>query len=417
MKNSAIKVICVFSAVAIGVISTLTLTSGWFIWDLLPSDGEIALSVNVKAIEPLISAAKGYEQDNKFLESLEPYLTSAQRIAYAKKGDTEFIVLAPKWFSLRQAKEVLSEKGWQQAQWATLIFATRGQNNSESANKNHLSSIINAFLMPWKQAFLNKQQIRPIGILKAKAGTFPGLTKDISLIGTHKKDEIVIVVSLEPHEKTISKFPQFSSEEREKLKFDVDSNDLLALPAELLANIPTNQKNQIILNALEEIGFKTTASKALPEILKLDSIIIKTKGENIALGTKNHGNIFIKEAQAWVEREESYNYPQKRAFKLPDGTLGNELRPSKPDIAWVNTGENCAYFAGKEKTWWLCGEDKKAILGTSKEITQTSIRAVNDNYFQLQLAQIKQKQPTLPIKSLSGIGTEEKAIFLIRVDN
>jgi hypothetical protein len=383
----------------------ILINSPWFLWHIIPQEGSIRISANTSLISPLAHVVREY---NPAVVDITPYIIPARRIAYVRQGEEEVIVLAPKLTHFQEAREVLTNQGWHQLQWGLFLIGRREALNSNLIAKPSVSRTLSAFFASLNSVIKHIGN-KTVAISQVRGGSIAGVTSDLAALTIYSKEGIYTKAELSTLD-----IPSFTPKDREEItKISSEERDVLALSSKMLAYIP-NQKNELIGETLKNIGFSITVDKITIDASRFSSLLVTRNGNSQALGVKEDKTGFITQAKKWVGNEEGYNYPQKRAFKLPDGTLGYEMVPSKPTSGWTNTGDSCEYLTGKEKTWWICAGTDSAAISNIKQNAQDILSGVSNQYQILKIAKIREDQPQNRIKSVIAIIKEEEINLLIK---
>ncbi|MBI3255902.1 MAG: hypothetical protein HYZ63_02930 [Candidatus Andersenbacteria bacterium] len=395
-------------ALSIGIVLYTTLST-WFYWSLLPTTGNIAISAESgRHLGSFIALA-----DSAALpaEHVMMYTRVASRLAYTDGPNGQFLIMLPKLLLHGQAKEMVIKEGWQYQKFGIMLIAKRGTGSEELGAKTQVSSIVRAFWLPWQQLLWHGQAFRPPVVIVAKPDAINGLKNGLVATSQYQEGGVYAKITF-----TYPATPEFS-EIQHINKATADNNtpyNFLALQRQMLAYIPTRQKNTLLHSIISQIGFTKTNDRLVKEVADMPSITLYQNAGHASLGSQENAEVFMKTARAWVESEDAYNYPQRRAFKLPDGTLGYETRPSKPDSNWVNTDNNCQYFNGKEKTWWVCSANGKAVLSNTQAAASQAISHQQTGYQQLHLAQLKGEKAEIGIEMVDIKGKENSIEIYIK---
>lgn len=370
----------------VGVAAIISFYSTWFYFDLLPNQRDFALGL--RPTQTVTSLMTLSELNNDPIAPIIDIISLASRVAYSKTSDFESVIMLPKILRQGEARRKLSLEGWQYKTFGPLLFAQRGLAETDVPGSLP-ARVMRALINPWQQYLAASLPLNPPILISAPHVPLSEDIRGFTVISQASKSGIHISMKAVDTQKKAddSVYATLRAGQHE------DSNtfqkyQFAALPSKLLKVIPKDIKNAVFEKSIRDLGFTFTSSRIMKDIVKLE-ILLAYQGEGAtALGTHKEPDSFIKQAKAWVVAEESYHYPQKRAFQLPDGTLGYEIRPSKPASKWVNVENNCQYLKGKEKTWWLCQSATAAVISNKVEIARAAMMRLDQSSWQLHLASL-----------------------------
>lgn|SRR3989344_7730962 len=407
-------IFCILAAVGAAIIAiiTLTLSSNWLWWGMIPKDGEIAFSVESGAAHSILNTISAEKNTNESLASIGAFIGTSKKIAFAKKGNSQTLVVVSTWGNISKNESNLRNERWQFSKKANIFFAEKNKDNAFLPAKEKMSNVFMASMSMWSVILSGKQPFQPIAIASIKKHAFSGLEKNLNLVGQHYKKGVLVVVDVS--DTNLIKFnPKKGNETNDILMLFSDTRDILALPKELLAHIPRSEKKVLYSKVAEQMGLGKVTKQVLAEMDTLENIFIARGSKAAVIGTTKNGNTFIKALKSHIETQDGYNYPQKRAFKLPDGTLGYEYRPAAASKNWIHTSPECEYYEGKEQTWWACISDSKAAIGNTELDTLNAVKNKTNWSWYLKIAQIRQMQPKKDITA-AILGKNDRAIIYFR---
>ena len=406
-----IGILVAIGAAMIAAIS-LTLSSNWLWWEMIPKDNEITFSVESGAAHSVLNTISGAKNNVESLASAAAFINTSKKIAFAKKGNSQTLVVVSNWADISKNESSLLQEGWQFSKKANIFFAHRSENDDVLPANEQMSNVFAASLRMWVVILSEKQPVQPIAIASIKEHQLPGLAKSMGLVAQHYKKGILVVIDaadagLAPLE------PKQANETKDIINLFSDSRDILALPKELLSLIPPSEKKVLYSKVVEQAGLGKVTKQVLSEMDTLDSMVIVRASDAAVIGTSQNGSTFVKAIKRHIETQDGYNYPQRRAFKLPDGTLGYEYRPAAANKNWIHTSPECEYYEGKEQTWWACISGNRGAIGNTESETRDAVRNRAGWLWYLKVAQIKQ---LLPLKNITAalIGNSNRALLYLK---
>lgn len=406
-----IGVLIGIGAVSLALIS-LTLSSTWLWWEMMPKGSEVAFSIESGAANSMLNSLSEIKNTIGPISSIEPFITTSKKIAFAKKGSTQTLIVVGKWGDMAKNQSSLIQEGWQFSKKANVFFAYKSKDTSVLVAKGKMSSMAAASIRMWAVIFHGKQPIQPIAIAAIQKNQFPGLEKSLGLVAHHYKKGILAVIDAAEADRAPLN-PKQANETKDMVNLFSDTRDILALPKELLLLIPPSEKKILYSKVVEQVGLGKVLKQVLAEMDSLNSVLIFRGRQTAVIGTNKDGNAFIKAIKPHIETQDGYNYPQRRAFKLPDGTLGYEYRPAVANKSWIHTSPECEYFEGKQQTWWACASNSKGAIGNSESDTLSAVKNSTDWSWYLKIAQIKQIQSDKDITA-AMVGNNSRALLYIK---
>lgn len=259
-------------------------------------------------------------------------------------------------------------------------------------------------------AALKTIALSPVPIQPALIAQFRVANESVFMTGVRDNNALNLVTSSSLDQ--LGQAPFIISINNDELS---QSSDVIKIdvPGVALDFLPMNVRNEWNKKLLAVLHFNNTKPDIMGELDKHGQVIIRIDGDGAAIGiegTDEEKASFTKKIRSWLQDEERYGRPVRRAFKLPDGTLGYELVPGevKPVLQTDGDGK-CLTPLDDKSALWVCG----GIAGTSHQVTQNMVRQLD---WQVQL---KGKS----IDYLSGInmilagGIKNRSRTVILLDN
>jgi hypothetical protein len=416
LKQIFIIILCfVLTIVLILTISHLSL---WFLWALLPQ-GEIKLAVNQSSqviTDPLISLLPPQIKD------IIPTSTLSSKFALSK-SDKKTTLLAipsnPFLFSSHKAlTSYFNNKGWNSYHFGLIIVAHPNGNQK----LNHLSG---AWFRSINELIKLDRPIYPLIIIEATPGSISFIDESIALIGYIKQGDTINVLTAsaenEISQNNITR--QTQQGEVNELQIAINSQSLNLLPAEM--------RQQWDSFYAESFGFYKTKPNLTRSLLQHETIYLSVQNNSPIIAISGNPLKFINTIKEWVQVEEAYSRPQKRAFRLPDKTLGYEQVPGDSRDVFKYDDNQCQHaswpapqgFSGvKPKDdmlhLWLCKNNNQVALAQSKEAALETANQliVSDGQWRLYLG--PQYAPPLSnqlLNSLSVIGNDTYSLIQLQL--
>lgn len=392
---------------AVALISLLaySITSMWFLISLLPpqNDALIALKTSDKNVQGILSLIKKYEP----ISEINNYLQETRKVIYQKQGSNQTLILVSKLAFIDTIKQNITTDGWNISQIGPVIMASKGQNNPLPSGKTLLSRSMQGLLRPWQEIFQHQAPFHPLTVVSLTKDTYGWVDQPMEVIAQYSGRQIHTQIALKDNSTQKINW----SEQRQPQEKSEEINDkglFLALPPMMLSSIPKIIGEKLTNNLAAALSLKQDSlNRLLNTFSTAKQVIISLKDGRAVIGVIGQKEEFISYAQDRVKEAEALYYPQKKAFRLPDGTLGYELVPGKPEISWVQTGDGCAYMNGEKTTWWICRQGEVVLVGLEKNMVQQALKRIDQEYWQVAIQREELSNIQLPFQHLLIQGKEK----------
>ncbi len=310
--------------VIIAAITLITHISMWFLWEMIPS-GDIKIAVN----NYLLPQNKLYETlDYQPVQKIKTSLKNTRRFALSTGKDNFILAVVPKNpFNIseqKQLRENLNRENLNTKRFGLLIFAA----HNEQLPSYSIKLTSKKFFNSWQKQIRYLFAPRPLLVGRFQPSTIPFIDRPLSIISeiSHyargQKTCLISYLAEElKHTKSASRLTVPSKEAEENVDFK------LSLPGKTFNHLPpgliSTWNNQI----QQKLSFLNTTPDIVGEISAYQHIEISSTKEVFTITTKDNNNNFSEYLENIVRQEESYSRPQRKTFKLPDGTLGYEKIP------------------------------------------------------------------------------------------
>ncbi len=209
---------------------------------------------------------------------------------------------------------------------------------------------------------------------------------------------------------------------------------LVALHSKVLSVIPEELRRGWNNSILAKLGFVETKPDIINYLGRINSrIIIDITEENATIAAVDKSGDFVSTAKDWVQQEERHTRPRRRAFRLPDGTLGYEMVPGQIRSLFVDIfdsgGCRRASFAarkaskqqqGQEIEFWLCAADGRVALGSSRDMALSGVKELlsPQRHWRVVVGTAYlEKTALFPLfRRVSARGFDDKAVLSIDID-
>lgn len=329
--------------------------SPWFFQGALPSDGDVQVVINTTGSKQhlLLNLA----QDVGLQQYLDPQMIQAShKIGYATSADSKTLIILPKLIKYRAIKNELEMAGWNVKQYGLVLKATQGQDQHSQA---FIQTLRQATVKVWEHR-LNTPDI----MATVKADTIPKVSFPVDLKGTLQNSGLKTSISLSGNSVG-------SVEEQEVL--DTGEGLYISLPSQILENIDPEIWEKMLQ---EHLGFKHTAPDIINGLKSGERVIMLIEEGRAVIGVIGNDQPFATTARAWANQEFAYYTPTRKAFQLPDGTLGYEMRATEQEVAISPHADSDKCFPPNQENieLWLCHKEDAVVLSTSKEAAMSALQ-------------------------------------------
>lgn len=404
-----IKHILLYTAVGITVILVLGYIithSLWFLSQFVPRDSNIlwAQKGNYPLIE-LLNSHAGLTGINLGQEGINSQ--DFGHLVLAKTGNsTQLVGRSKSIFQAARIQQDLQQQGWQVQAIGSFISAQTGATTDVLTGKVLLSRSWHGILQLINHV---KEGINPIGIIHIGKNSIPLADTTYDATITTERQAIKVRIK-HPHSQTAPNIPPAKNDPAA-----VNMGLQFALPGKMLSHIPSNLQSSSLAKVLGDLHI-TRKQTDLTKIIKEATYIAGTsnqQGSAVAIQA-NKGNLGST-LQGIVVAEEGYYHPKRHAFRLPDGSIGFELRPSTPPTVWSQVNESCGYYSGQEHQWWVCSNDTIGSIGTNQEVAQKLLVNYDPNIWIVIVGKDIVPENLQPaIQSIKVTGTSEETSIIIQ---
>lgn len=372
-------------------------TSPWFMWGIVASplsgadERDLTLFFDIPAT--LKPAVANLDARYQLSDQIPVSLQSVRRLAWRRGVEREMIAVVP---TLGQGDTVQSELAtgaWRYQRLGGLIVASRGNIALPSSRTTLAAGAreLGVHLAPDALPF------QPLALFSIG---------DIRAYVAHDRQQLLGVL------RRSGAWPNARIARSESAPA---SGLELALGSQALAAIPTD----ILTRWQEELVNRFALKRSRPALVKelegFDTVAAVLDADDVAIGARSASASFIQTAEGWLQAEQGYQSPSTVAFRLPDGTLGYEKRPSHAPITWQIVGDGaCRTTTLAEVSYWLCRQAEAGALAKSESGARRVLAALSaDTPWHVRLgATVADKLTTLPIVTAELQAAELDQIIL-----
>lgn len=354
-----------FLLVGIGTICLIALFciffmgSLWFFFALLPdASGQVR---RVGYLESVLSVVPSETQHiiRESIDVPEEDLKGFYKIAYQDDERGVSLIGIPKIGRQATMRSKLQRESWSVRRLGLLLIAYKPHGNTmqEAQQKGVLFALRDTF---YKVA-LQQLPMRPNMLFQMIPVS--AHEQSVALYVEDQLEGFHAVVSMQETGFLSGKNERINRKTIEK------NTSFVSLQTDVLERI-SNRFNAIIQSEIaKSLGFKKTNPNIIGDLLSLGPLTIAKKGDAVAIGVFLMSDTPAEYMNQWISAEQSVRHPEKRAFTLPDKTVGYEYIPGETSARFaLNKGNNsCLPSEGYDETVFLCGQDR-AVVFTNEEL-------------------------------------------------
>lgn len=322
----------------------------WFLWALLPANATLRFALDRTQPSQLEPAVPQYVP---LAHDLEPLTKHSSRFAYALTPHEQVLVVLPALNAQISLPQSLAQAGWQVERLGLIIRAQRGQ------KEDHQPSFTAAVQPALADSLRWQRPLRPLALLESQG---------VTAIARRTHREITITV-----QPAGTIFP-----ERATTSQAAPDAIALVVPGSILKQLPRSLV--LAWNSLlrQKFGFIKTKPDIMEELSDYSTVLLGVQGKTVTVGVADAQAIttFASTVQRWSEDEDRYNRPVKRAFRLPDGSLGYELVPGPSRLVFQpdSVAAACLEPIAGRATVTLCHHDNRLVVATAREQAQLGLQ-------------------------------------------
>lgn len=369
MRTSVLLFVVSALGVVVGtlVIVGLVYFSPWFVWSLLPEDSSIAIAMATRqqgfssvadALAPYLPA-----------DALGELLPAASHIAYGRSEEGRVLVILPRLGAQRLLRGHLSATGWHTQRLGLIVRAWDADQPR--------TSVLQALQRSLTHTVLPRLTLYPLLIARADAGSFPTLTTDTNIIGVWRNSHLLVGVTFGQRD-----FPSHLSASA-PIQQPIDVGQLaVGGPGQIVGALTPATRTQWNGWLADALAFEHTRPDVLGYLRNQRWIVLSVDSDHIAVGARAPDG-FAGSVRAWVAEEDRYNRLTRRAFRLPDGTIGYEEVPGEHrDVFGTQPdAQGCVTTAQRTKQLWMCSNEQLAVVATDRPLALRQLQAQQAGWF------------------------------------
>lgn len=397
-KMTIIITIVAMSIVTIAVVAAHL--SLWFLWEALP-DGYVRLAVKR---EHVAADAISSSIIPHIAPELSSYINDTRAFAVSNtQGEITFIAIPKNPLNVATQRKIareLNRGGWHVGRIGLAVVASDTTPDQPSAAKL-IWNVSRRIITPGTQA--------PLALLEANKAGIPWYQERLAARIMAQRNEITIITA--PDIQTaLSLTPGAAAWPQQ------NEGIVLTLPGRFLGSLPGNLLPEWNRAMMKQLGFKNTEPHLLNNAAEHTLVTIESGEAWTAIAVNGNPTSFINRATEAIAAEESFHRLERRAFRLPDDTIGFELIPGTIQPPPDPENGSCQETIGL----WLCREQNQAALATSQKAAenaahQTTWRVRLSSQYVDGLPKLQSGSETYRVESIAATGDDKNAIIRLKI--
>lgn len=150
----------------------------------------------------------------------------------------------------------------------------------------------------------------------------------------------------------------------------LEETTFVALQRDVLPYMPSGFLNAIERKLSDAMRFTKTNPRMLEGFLSKGLVEIAINKDSVAIGVISTDSSPASLVNEWINTEQGTRHPKKKAFSLPDKTLGYEYIPGQSNAYFsLNKEKNrCLSSENYDENVFLCGKDQVVIFSSDEAI-------------------------------------------------
>lgn len=293
-----------------------------------------------KLVEAMIRERVGLAQDGIY------------RMTYSKSSSGEYVSIIPRLRSQFQTATALRASGWEPVRVGWTIFAVRGGKVRPSVWRGIKEEA--------KMALLHQLPVSPVFFFRSAQQESP-------LLAVHASKErggVRGVISIDSQEFTPLSPATFNE------RYSYQKELIVSLPSNVFRSINNDFLITLEKALAQKFQFEKTTPSPISWIPEGEQLYLIANSEHVAIGVLQNGAIVGTRVLASMEKEQGHRHPRRKAFPLPDRSIGYEYVPGAANLRFMpgQGAADCLPSEGYDETLFLCGKKDGAIVASSEDM-------------------------------------------------
>ncbi len=341
------------------VLVLLVTSSLWFLFALLPETGKEARRIGYEDAALAFTGSRMREAVRKTIPVPEESITNVRSIVYQQDDRGETVIVIPRLSAQTTVRSRLDEDGWVSRRLGLIVIAYKS--SGQGVNAQGVRPI-RALGKVFQKVALQRLPLHPQAAFQLISSDSNG--QSVAMYAQKNQGGIHGVISLQQG----NFLP--GTRGRTEGSYNSQETSFVSLQSDILSIIPNNFQAILETALAKDLGFQKTSPAILSDLLAIGPVTIAKRGEESAVGMFSEDSAIAERMNTWIAAEQSVRHPQRRAFALPDNTIGYEYIPGKVETSFsLNEGKNnCFPSRGYDEQVFLCGQGNAVVFADEEKI-------------------------------------------------
>lgn len=328
----------------------------WTLLSLLPYANDPDALVAFRR-DVLVERVLEYPAVGEVLSDVAPEARLFSRIAIIRKGEGVAIAGLPHIVDQLHVSDLLVSNGWSVTRLGHLVIARKGIPESGRVSIAAVQKGLHAI---WQNVAIQRAPLAPLVIVHVRANTFSMINKSQHVVIWRNGTAVCMAGTSGDGAVAAPSFPCRALLEQAPDAF------LFSAPGWALNVLPREMRDALEHHIRERFFFTNSQPALLDHLSRFDRVHYTEQGSDIVLGSTDSAPDFLGAVERWIRAEQAFERIEKRAFRLPDGTIGYEYIPVASDTPFEVNIEYPACRKGpiREHVVHLCVGDESVYITT-----------------------------------------------------
>lgn len=336
-------------------------SSLWFlrgIWGNVPATMEFGYQNTADTVNFFSEQGKDIERT---IHTILGFQTkSVWRMVYIQDAKGEYVSLIPHPLNTYKVQEALKSSGWEVERVAWIIVAKRSNKEEPEHPRKHS---IWAATLHEGAALAHNLPASPLFFFRSRAD------KGHSLAAYAARRQEVVYGSA-----SVDSFDFIVSKKRRYEYKDIQHSQelIVAVPSGIFSNIQKEFLGSLEGSIARALKFQKTTPNIVSSIPTGEGLYITQDKNGAALGIRSQQDTFEQSMIAFMNREQGERHPKKKAFALPDRSLGYEYIRGFANVRFPSQEDGeCTDIHEYDEKLVICKNQKNIVVASSKDIGKT----------------------------------------------
>lgn len=349
-KSVSFIVVAVIAVVIASVI--LINISSLFIWYLLPQGDGLKVVVNScnESDKPIAAFRAAFGS-----EEVIEYMQDCHRVGVGISDGVEVIIVQPLLRHQWSIGSRLENSGWKVERIGLLVAASR---SAGGYNALSVSSMVDAAYNALAMSLTSNTPLDPSLIASTKLPEGYDDEGLITIVGSSGGGQLKVLIGED--------IESLLSAKRVK-RYAPDDGLYVALPSHIMSLLPLPLQSAWNSALIKRFGFTAISPEMITYLSQFEEMNIRISDEDALIAVVGPLESVMEGVSKWLEEEEGRRKPKRKAFKLPDGTLGYEQVPSQVGDIIQLEEDGCYQAKNSFIKIRVCSSGDRVFISTNEQ--------------------------------------------------